>query len=404
MLVKLAWRNIWRNKRRTLITLASIFFAVILSTLMMSLKEGTYNKMIDSMIGSFMGFAQVQDADYFEDKHLDHSIIWNDTLEQILNSDRNVTGYSPRLESFALAASDQVTKGVMVVGIHPDNEKVSASLHEHVVEGEYLFEEDKKVLLGNGLADFLKVGINDTIILLGQGYHGTNAVGMYPVKGIVKFGSPELSKLLLFLPAQAAQWLFGAENMYTSVVLQLSNSNRSKQITKALSGKLDGNYNLLTWEELAPELKNMIETDRVEGYVFMFILYMVIAFGIFGTMIMMIKERMHEFGVMVAVGMKRLRLATIVWLEVIFISIIGAILGVIGAFPVCSYFYLYPIQFGEELGEMIEDYGMEAVLQSSIEPSIFIQQAIVIFLVACVVALFPFFRLMSLQAIDAMRS
>ena len=136
----------------------------------------------------------------------------------------------------------------------------------------------------------------------------------------------------------------------------------------------------------------------------MLILYMVISFGIFGTVLMMLAERRHEFGVLVAIGMKRYYLAIVVFLEVFIISICGAIAGMIGAFPLCSYFYLNPIQLGEDMKQMAEDYGMEAVLQPTLAPSVFLQQAIVVAIIAGIIGIYPLIQLNRMDAITEMRS
>ena len=152
MLLKLAWRNLWRNKRRTIITLASIFFAVILSTFMVSLKEGFYKGMIDSMIGAFTGYAQIHATGYWEDKTLENSFEFNDSLAQKLNNVTGLLSYAPRVESFALAASAEITRGTMVVGIDPKKEILHTDLQERVVQGEYLQADDQAALLGDALA------------------------------------------------------------------------------------------------------------------------------------------------------------------------------------------------------------------------------------------------------------
>ena len=406
MQIKLAWRNIWRNKRRTFITMGSIFFAVILSTLMMSLKEGIYARMISSLVGTYTGYIQIHAKDYWTDKSLDDSMEITDSLIQVVLETNGVTGYVPRIENFALAASEDVTKGSLVVGIDIELEKVYSSIHERISEGQYLEEGDRSVLVGAGLADYLNLGVKDTIVLLGAGYHGVSAAGKYPIKGIVTFGSPDLSKQLVILPLAEAQWFYGAEDRITNMVVLVDDPDNSKRIDKALKATLSDRYEVMHWEEMSPEIKNLIETDRVEGYVFMFILYMVISFGIFGTMLMMMAERMHEFGVLIAVGMKRINLAVMVWLETVMISLIGALGGMIGAFPVCAYFYYSPIEFakGEDMAKMYEEYGMEAVMQASIEPAVFIQQAVVVALMATVIAIYPFLQILRLRAINAMQS
>lgn len=405
MLAKLAWRNIWRNRRRTLITLMSVFFAVILSTLMMSMKEGMYARMMDSMIGSFTGYVQVQSVAYLPDRSLDDALLLSDSIAQAIAETKGATGWVPRIESFALAASDQTTKGAMVVGIDPVAEQAHTDMASRVSEGGYLNADDKAVLIGSGLARKLGLTVGDTVVLMGMGYQGSTAAGKYPIKGLVKFGNPELSKQLVVMPLKEAQWYYGAEGMCTDIVVLMDKADHAKKVATALGPHLPSGLVAHDWEVLMPDLKNMIETDRKEGYVFMFVLYMVISFGIFGTMLMMLAERMHEFGVLVAVGMKRWRLALMFWLEVLMLALLGSVLGMVGALPVVSWFYYFPITFGEgeEFAKMFEEYGMEPVMQSTVDIGVFATQAVVVALITSVIALYPMMRISRLKAIEAMR-
>lgn len=404
MNLKLAWKNIWRNKRRTAITLAMVFLAVILSTLMMSVKEGMYKRMISSMIESYTGYVQVHAKGYWESKSIDDSFELSEELEKRVSETRSITGHVPRLEGFALSASQDLTKGALVVGIDPIKEDQHTGMRDRVSEGEYLQAQDQSVLIGEGLSEYLGLGVGDTIVLLGQGYHGQNAAGKYPIKGLVKYGSPELSNQLVILPLKEAQWFYGAESRCTNLVILIDKPSRAERVGMELASKLSEEYEVMDWKELSPDLQTLIETDRTEGYVFMFILYLVISFGIFGTMLMMVAERMHEFGVLIAVGMKRIKLATIVWLEVVCISLMGAFIGMLLAFPVCGYFYLNPITFGDEAGKMFEEYGMEPIIQPSIDIGVFAQQALVVAIIATAIAIYPFVRLLNMKAIKAMRS
>lgn len=403
MYFRLAWRNIWRNKRRTLITMASVFFAVVLSTFMMSMKEGVYSGMIDSVVGSYSGYGQVHARDYWEEKILDYSFGFNEEFASKVRNTSGISQIQERIEGVAMAISGDLTKVAMISGINVKGEAEYNGLNKRVINGAYLHPEDKSVLIGSGLSDYLKLKVHDTLILLGQGYHGAAAAGKYPVKGIVKFGSPELSKQLVFLPFKEAQWFFGMEGMANNLILHFNDDNREKTI-RELRNKLGTEYEVMGWEEVMPEVKNMIETDRAEGYVLMFVLYMVVSFGIFGTLLMMLAERTKEFGVLVSVGMKRIRLSIMVWMEVVLISFAGALLGILGAVPVCWYFHVHPIRLGKELEKMMEEYGMEAMLKTSVEPSIFVQQAAVILVIACVISVYPFVKLLRLNAIQAMRS
>lgn len=401
---KLAWRNIWRNKRRTAITMVSIFFAVILSSLMMSVKEGTYDRMIEASVGSYMGYGQIHANGYWEEKSLDWSFMLTDSLKTTLENDQEIEDYLPRIESFALAAGEGMTKGSMVAGIDVEKEKTLNDLDERVFEGEYLQADDQAILVGDGLAKYLKLSVGDTIVLLGQGYHGSSAAGKYPIKGLIKFGNPQLSKQLVFLPIDACKSLYGTEGNITNLILKFKDTDNSLQVTQDLQKKLGDNYEVMHWTSTNKELVDMIEADRVEGYVFMFILYLVISFGIFGTTLMMLAERRHEFGVLIAIGMKRIQLSILVWMEVMTISILGAFLGMFGAYPVCYYLWANPILITGDMGEMTDEYGMEPIIQASIDPSVFIQQAIVIAIIASFIAIYPLVKLLRVKAIEEMRS
>lgn len=404
MILKLAWRNIWRSKRRTAITLGMIIFAVVLSTLTMSIKQGMYENMIKSTAGDFSGYAQVHLKDFWVEKTLDYAFEVDQKMVSTIEAEKNIDGYLPRVEGFALAAMYNITKGTAVLGIDVEKEKTFTKLNERVVEGEYLLPDDESILIGSGLAKYLKIGVNDTLVLIGGGYQGRSAVGKYHIKGIVKFGSPELSKQLVFLPMKAASTFFATDGLVTSIILKTGSSDKGIAAAKHLQKNLGDEYEAMNWKELNPELVNMIETDKVEGYVFMFILYLVISFGIFGTMLMMLAERKHEFGVLVAVGMKRVKLALMVWGEILILSILGSILGLICAFPVCYTFFVKPVRYGEEVAKMAEEYGIEAVIKTSLAPGIFIEQAVIVGLIASVIAIYPFLKLLKINAVNEMRS
>ncbi len=404
MILKLAWRNLWRNRRRTMITLASVLFAVLLSTVMMSAKEGMYEGMIDSQVGSFMGYAQIHANGYWDDKNLENSLEINDTLRELLETSPALDSYLTRVESFALSASEDQTRPAVVIGTDVEKEAEFHNLDQRVSKGEYLQAGEKAVLLGDGLAQSLGLDVGDTLVLLGQGYHEVNAAGKYHVKGLVKFGAPDLSKRLVFMPVSQAQELYATEGRLTNIVLFPKNRGDTEALTTQLRSEMGTSYEAMTWQDLNPELVKMIETDRSEGYALMMILYMVVGFGIFGTSLMMLAERKHEFGVLVALGMKRVRLAIVVWIEVVIVSILGAIAGMIGAFPICYYFNVNPIEFGEDMSKVIEEYGMEASMKFSISPDVFTQQTMVVFIIACVISLYPLIKLMRIDAIKAMRS
>jgi putative ABC transport system permease protein len=398
----LAWRNIWRNKRRTFITMGSVVFAVVLAVLLNSIKEGMLYKMQENAVTFYTGAVQIHQPGYWAERTLENTFIPTDTLRQQVEHHQQVSATASRLESFALAASKDYTKACMVVGIEPDKEQLITRLKEKVIDGNYLSTEDKMVLLSSGLADYLKLKTGDTLVLIGQGYHGVNAAGKYSVKGILKLGSPELNKRVVYLPIQLAQELYGAEGRSTDLILKIDDINKAAMVARDLRAKLP-DYEIMDWKTLLPELNQILAGERAENIVFLGILYLLISFGIFGTILMMLMERQFEFGVLVAVGMRKMKLSGIVVMENMFISVLGALFGTLLSIPVILYFYKYPIPIGGALKETYENFGFEPVFYFSIEPRIFYSQTIVVACIALVLSLYPLLTLLRIDPITAMR-
>jgi ABC-type lipoprotein release transport system permease subunit len=220
-LMNLAWKNLWRNRNRTAISIAAIFFAVILSVVTSSLQDGVFDNLIKNVVSFYSGYIQVHKQGYWDERILDNTFEGTIALENKIQKSSNILSIAPRLESFALASSNELTKGCMVVGISPERENSITRIKDKMVEGEYLSNEDNDILLGQGLAQRLKLSINDTIVLISQGYHGATAAGKYRIKGVLKFGSPDLNDQSLFISLPNAQRLYSAEGMLTSYVLAL---------------------------------------------------------------------------------------------------------------------------------------------------------------------------------------
>jgi putative ABC transport system permease protein len=192
---KLAWRNIWRNKRRTLITAASVFFAVLFASSMKSLQAGAWNEMIKNVTSLHIGYAQIHAAGFWENRSIDKSLSEEDILQQLNEVEpEGLVGYLPRLESFALASSGDKSGAVLVVGADLEKEEQHSELSSRLVEGRLLEKGEPGVILAEGLAKKLNLGLQDSLILSSIGYHAASAVGLYPIKGIISFNNPELDK------------------------------------------------------------------------------------------------------------------------------------------------------------------------------------------------------------------
>jgi len=404
MYIKLAWRNIWRSKRRSLITIGSITFAVLLACVMRSMQIGSYDRMIENAARFYTGYIQIHKAGYWDEKIIDNSFIWNEELLSKVEDTKGVDSAVPRVESFALASFSNKTKGGMVLGIHPEREHELTRIKDKMVDGKYLEDNDDGAVIAEGLAAYLKVGIGDTLVLLGQGYHGANAAGLFPIRGIAKFPVPEQNKQAIFISLKKAQWFYAMPDQITSLSLVVDKANNVDRILTNLNQILDTEYlEIMGWKELMPDLLQGIEIDNISGRVMLWILYAVIGFGMFGTFMMMTAERMYEFGVMMSIGMKRIKMQFTVFLEMVLMCSIGVLAGISVSLPILIYYYFNPVFMTGESAKAIEEFGVEAAYFFSLQPSLFYNQAWAIFFMALILGFYPLYVIQRLKPVEAMR-
>ncbi len=402
--LKLAWRNIWRNKRRTLITMASVVMAVLLSTVMSSMQEGQYDQMIDNTVGSFSGHLQVQHPDYFDESTLDNTLEADEGMLSEIRNHPNIETVIPRLDSYALAAGADRSRAAMVVGIDVEAEKALSEPDQKMVQGSYFSSNSADgVLISEGMADFLNMALGDTLILLGQGFRGMSASGAFPIKGIMKFGLPDMNNSLVYLPMETAQHFYAAYGRLTSVVVLLQDPKQVDQVVSELDNKLSENHAVLGWQTLMPELVQAIEADRGSGKILLLILYTIVAFGIFGTILMMTAERKFELGVMIAIGTARIRMAVILIVEMVFITFMGTLFGMVGSLPFMYYFNINPLEFTGEAALAIEEYGMEPFIRFSTDSDIMINQGLIVLVITLLISLYPVWHIRKLKPVEAMR-
>ena len=386
---KIAWRNLWRNKRRTLITLASVLMAVILAIGIRSVQKGVYDNMISNAVRFSTGYLQVHSKGYWEDQSINNAFVPDERLNKSLSDNSNVSLTVPRLESFALASSGLHTKGVQVMGIDPSKENKMNGLADKITQGNYLQINDQGILIGDVLAKYLKLKLGDTLVLLGQGYHGTTASGKYPIQGIFHYPLEQLNNNLVFLSLPEAGILFGAPGMLTSISMMLQNPENLDHSAHVISASLPKNLEIMEWQKMNKTLVQEIQGDNSGGIIMLGILYLVVAFGVFGTILMMTMERRKEFSVMIAIGMQRMKLMMIVFMETLFLGCLGIAAGIILILPVVIHFHRHPIPLTGSAAAVYQQFGIEAVIPASLNPSIFLYQGIIVLCIALLSAIYP---------------
>jgi ABC-type lipoprotein release transport system permease subunit len=263
-----------------------------------------------------------------------------------------------------------------------------------------------EVLIGSGLSDYLKAGTGDTIVLMGQGYHGTSAAGKYVIKGIVKLPAPDIDNIIAYLPINAAQELFAAPGMVTSTVISLrSKTDKDVLLTEErLKNIVSDPMVVLHWHQLNALLVNQMDADNKSGMIMIGILYLVIAFGVFGTVLMMLAERRREFGMLVSIGMQKRKLAKVVSLEMLLIGFLGIAAGVIASLPVVIYGNVHPLRLTGQMASVYEDYGFEPVLPTLLPDSYYAWQTVVVLIIIMIAISFSVRKIFRINVINSMRA
>lgn len=403
MLVTLAWRNIWRQKRRTFLTAGALALALFLSLLTRTMQEGSYAISIDHAARFYTGLIQLQHPKYAESLSINDLLPMTEVFLRPVRQNDAITDHLPRLESFALAAAGERSKGVMVIGAVPQRERDYSGLDQKLIAGEFLRADDQQVLIGERLASYFRLNVGDDIILYGQGYRGQTAAGLYPVKGILHFPMPQLDSQLVYMPLSLAQSLYSTGEQVTAWVLHTRELDQVKEAETTLEQRYGDRVNVRDWEELAPEMSQQIMMDKVSGIFMIYILYGVVGFGLFATITMMTLERQREFAVMLATGMLRIRLLQLVTVESLFIAALGILLGLLVATPVLTYLHFHPIEMTGDAARMMEETGFEPILPVLVTPELVVNQIIAVLVLLLISLIYPMVRIFRLSLAAALK-
>ncbi|MBC7002963.1 ABC transporter permease [Photobacterium sp. BZF1] len=403
MLLKLAWRNIWRQKRRTILTAAALALTLALSLFMRSLQEGTYANNIENAARFYTGLIQLQHPEFAESNSIDDLLPMDKAFIGPVSSNPAVDRILPRIESFALAASGDKSKGVMVLGVDTQAEDSYSNISNRLAKGEFLSPDDEQVLIGEGVARYFGLDVGDELILYGQGYRGQTAAGLYRVKGILDFPVAQLDNQLVYMPIALAQTLYSTGEQVTAWVLDIKPLGQLDTTETQLRQTYGDEVNVWDWQDLAPEMAQQILMDKAGGIFIMYLLYGVVGFGLFATLLMMTLERQREFGVMLATGMLKRKIITLIGLESLMIGLLGIVIGMVITLPVLVWFYINPIALTGETAELVLEMGWDPILPMALDPMLMLDQIIIVMVLLVVCLVYPMWRVRRLEVVKALK-
>jgi ABC-type lipoprotein release transport system permease subunit len=403
----MAWRNIWRNPRRSLLTMAAIAFATLLLVFMLSWQFGSYETMINATVKIQTGHLQVQREGFRQRPDIRKVVRDPETVAALMAETRGVRAFSARAEAFSLVSSRERTYGVAVIGIEPAKEADVSTLQRIVRRGHYLADGDTaQALVGHLLAANLQVAPGDELVVLGQGRDGSIAATVVTVKGVFDSGQDEFDRSVLHLPLAYFQEVFSMAGSVHRLVALADSLEAVPHIEAALAEALKrrlpkNELVVVDWKELTPGLVEAIKMDLVSGFIFYIILIVVVAFSILNTFLMAIFERTREFGVMMAIGTSPARLTRLILLESIGLTALGVGAGIIAGCLVTSYFHVHGILIpGAE--ELARQFGLPERMYPRLSLLSVSVGAGIVLAITSVTALYPALKIRRLNPVQAL--
>ena len=403
MIWSVSWRNVWRSKTRSLVIITAITLGVFAGVYTVAFMFGWVNQRVASVINTEMSHIQIHHPEYLETYEI-HDLIPNtDEIVSQLSSLKSVKAVSDRVIATCMVASAETGSGVQLVGVDPEREMLVTNIHQKVIDGEYFNGvKTNPIVIGEKLAEKLKVKVRSKVVVTITEMDGTLTGGAFRVAGIYRTSNTSYDEMKAFVRADDIRRLVGLdENAGHEIAVLLNENGTEKLISKEIS-EMHPNLQVLTWTQLLPEMEMLNENMNLMLYIFVGIILLALGFGIVNTMLMVILERVKELGMLMAVGMNRLRVFTMIVLETVFLSLTGGIIGIVLAVMLTA----ITGKTGIDLSlwaQGLNSFGYDSVIYPEIGFDSIVGVTILVIITGVISAIYPARKAIKLKPAEANR-
>lgn len=400
MILKIAWKNIWRNKVRSFVVIAAIGLGLWAGVFGSAFISGMMKSKVETSVRNEISHFQIH-LPHFRDEYNGRLVI-NDSesIYDDLVADPDVAAVSERVISMAMMASSRKTTALKVVGVLPENESVVTQLNENIIEGSY-FETKKKnpIVISQETAEDYSIKVNSKVVVTIQDVHGEITSGAFKVVGIFKTSNNLFDKMNAFVDIKDMRRLYNMNQGAHEIAVWLKDHELAEQKATTYQEKYSM-LEILPWLDLQPGMRMMIDMFDTYLYIIVGIILFALLFSIVNTMLMAVLERVREIGMLMAIGMTKGRVFQMIMLETVIMSMVGSPIGLFLSWLFISYFGQAGISLS---GASYEDLGFSSTIYPFLDASRYFEVALMVFAMALIASIYPAIKALRLKPVNAIR-
>ncbi len=402
MLFKLSWRNIWRNKRRSLIVMTAIAIGITALVLTDAIYNGLLIEMLDNQIRSHIAHIEIHSRGFNDNKVIENSMKEYGNVEKALGTNPNIAYFSRRIITYGIISSASNSSGITIVGVDPAPEANITKIRASVIAGHYLDSSRNEIIISKKLAEKLSVELEDKLVLMASDVDGHVSSDVFRVIGIFETSGAEFDRSHIFITLHHAQKMLGMGKSISEIAIITKNTDELAQTQAAIASTIGGSYEVLTYVDLIPNIIMVVEVGKQAMVIYYLIIGIAILFGIINTMLMSVFERTRELGILMATGMKNARIFTMIIVEAVFLSAIGTLAGI----TIGTLIYAPLAANGINLsavGEGLTLVGASPIIHPILTMQGMINAITIIPLISMIAAIYPAFKATRLEPVRAIQ-
>ncbi|NOX84467.1 MAG: ABC transporter permease [Chlorobi bacterium] len=403
MLFSLSWRNVWRNKVRSAVIIFSVAVGIFAGMYSTAFFKGMADQRIRKVIDTELSYIQIHKKDFRETSDFKIFMPGTDNLVEKIAKIPHVTGVSSRIVAQAMIASAETATGVILKGVNTDKEIKVTNLQDRIIDGKY-FDGIKRnpVVIGKKLAEKLNVRVRSKVVITLQDMDNNITSGAFRVVGIYSTNDNMYDEANVFVRFSDLQQLIDfPENAANEIVINLEGNKYMPEVITKVK-EIAGDYEVLDWKQLSPEMDYLIEAMDMYMYIFIIIILLALLFGIINTMLMVVMERTKEIGMLMAIGMNKFRIFSMIVLESVMLSLTGGVAGVIIGGLASKWGETHPVDLSW-WAQGYEQLGYDAFVYTHIEPVMMVNVTLLVILTGIIAALYPAYKALKNDPADALR-